>query len=154
MHDAWMDDATHQTSMKSPLKLSICPTMALRPVYRTRLTLNPLTWKIWWAPSNASRWQMGFNSAFKGLDRCNVASQEVTACLAWAPGGDRLPPRCFVRAPEKLPALGPILQDCKPDWLRRYGWDNADLSMYSIDLAPSDYAFLDLWRSTWLTSDL
>jgi hypothetical protein len=31
------------------------------------LTLNPLTWKIWWSPNNASRWQMGFNSAFKGL---------------------------------------------------------------------------------------
>jgi len=31
------------------------------------LTLNPLTWKIWWAPNNASRWQMGFNLAFKGL---------------------------------------------------------------------------------------
>jgi hypothetical protein len=31
------------------------------------LTLNPLTCRIWWAPNNASRWQMGFNSAFKGL---------------------------------------------------------------------------------------
>jgi len=31
------------------------------------LTLNPLTWKIWRAPNNASRWQMGFNSVFKGL---------------------------------------------------------------------------------------
>jgi len=31
------------------------------------LTLNPLMWKIWRAPNNASRWQMGFNSAFKGL---------------------------------------------------------------------------------------
>jgi hypothetical protein len=31
------------------------------------LTLNPLTWKIWWAPNNASKWQMEFNSAFKGL---------------------------------------------------------------------------------------
>jgi len=31
------------------------------------LTLNPLMWKIWWAPNNVSRWQMGFNSAFKGL---------------------------------------------------------------------------------------
>ena len=31
------------------------------------LTLNPLTWKIWWAPNDASRWQMGFNSAFKEL---------------------------------------------------------------------------------------
>jgi len=32
-----------------------------------RLTLAPLTWRIWWDPNNASRWQMGFNSAFKGL---------------------------------------------------------------------------------------
>ena len=32
------------------------------------LSLNPLTWKIWWAPNNASRCQMRFNSAFKGLN--------------------------------------------------------------------------------------
>ena len=31
------------------------------------LTLNPLTWKIWWASNNANRWQMGFNLMFKGL---------------------------------------------------------------------------------------
>ena len=24
-------------------------------------------WRVWWAPNNASRWQMGFNSAFEGL---------------------------------------------------------------------------------------
>ena len=41
------------------------------------LTLNPLTWKIWWT-NNASRWQMGFNSALKGLktrrrsDKCKT----------------------------------------------------------------------------------
>ena len=33
----------------------------------TKLTLILLTWKIWWAPNNASHWQMEFNSAFKGL---------------------------------------------------------------------------------------
>ena len=32
-----------------------------------RLTLNLLTTTIVAAPSNASKWQMGFNSAFKGL---------------------------------------------------------------------------------------
>jgi hypothetical protein len=32
------------------------------------LTLILLTCRIWWAPNNASRWQMGFNSAFKGLN--------------------------------------------------------------------------------------
>jgi len=31
------------------------------------LTLTLLTWRICWAANNASRWQMGFNSAFKGL---------------------------------------------------------------------------------------
>ena len=31
------------------------------------LTLILLMWRIWWAPNNASRWQVGFNSAFKRL---------------------------------------------------------------------------------------
>ena len=31
------------------------------------LTLILLTWRIWWAPNNASKWQMEFKSAFKGL---------------------------------------------------------------------------------------
>jgi hypothetical protein len=32
------------------------------------LTLYLLTWRIWWAPNNASKGQVGFNSAFKGLN--------------------------------------------------------------------------------------
>jgi len=35
--------------------------------YATTLTLILLTWRIWWAPNNASKWQIGFNSAFKGI---------------------------------------------------------------------------------------
>ena len=31
------------------------------------LTLTLLTWTIWRAHSNSSKWRMGFNSAFKGL---------------------------------------------------------------------------------------
>ena len=31
------------------------------------LTLIPLTWSVWWVPNNASKRQIGFNSAFKGL---------------------------------------------------------------------------------------
>jgi len=31
------------------------------------LTLTLLTWRIGWSPNNASKWWMGFNSAFKGL---------------------------------------------------------------------------------------
>jgi len=31
------------------------------------LTLNPLKWKIWGAPNNASKLQVGFTSSFRGL---------------------------------------------------------------------------------------
>ena len=34
-----------------------------------QLTLILLTWRIWWAPNNASKWQMGINSAFRRLIR-------------------------------------------------------------------------------------
>ena len=30
------------------------------------LTLILLTWRIWWAPNIASKWQVGFNSVLKG----------------------------------------------------------------------------------------
>jgi len=45
----------------------------------TQLTLILLTWKIWWAPNNASRWQMGFNLAFKGLNPSLWDTNGVTA---------------------------------------------------------------------------
>ena len=35
---------------------------------RSKRFLILLTWRIWWAPNNASKWQVGFNSAFKGLN--------------------------------------------------------------------------------------
>ena len=38
------------------------------------LTLIPLTWRIWWACNNANRWQMGFNSVFKGLMKVKYVS--------------------------------------------------------------------------------
>jgi hypothetical protein len=34
---------------------------------KRHLTLILLTWRIWRASNNASRWQIGFNSAFEGL---------------------------------------------------------------------------------------
>jgi len=38
-----------------------------RSIKMFTLTLILLMWRIGWAPNNASRWQMGFKSAFKGL---------------------------------------------------------------------------------------
>jgi len=52
----------------------LCPVR--RPVtalHCVLLTPNPLTWKIWWAPNNVSKWQIWFNSAFKGLKDRNLA---------------------------------------------------------------------------------
>jgi hypothetical protein len=43
------------------------------------LTLSLLTWKIWWAPNNASKWQMGFNFAFKGFKK----SYCIFATMSW-----------------------------------------------------------------------
>jgi hypothetical protein len=39
------------------------------------LILILLTWRKWWTPNNASKWQMGFNSAFKGLSTRLVAER-------------------------------------------------------------------------------
>jgi len=44
----------------------------------TALTLILLTWRIWSA-NNASRWQMGFNSAFKGLNSGEVKTGVKTS---------------------------------------------------------------------------
>ena len=48
----------------------------------TSLTLNLLKWRIWRAPKNASRWQMGFNSAFKGLkfNNCTLCPHCIYLC--------------------------------------------------------------------------
>jgi hypothetical protein len=64
--------------------------------YGQWLTLILLTWRIWWAPNNASRWQMEFNSAFKGLKR---------QVLRFPRG--RLPTRtyrgaCFIRSRKQI----------------------------------------------------
>ena len=47
-----------------------CRTQILMCTYRKLLTLILLMWRIWWVPNNASKWQMEFNSAFKGLIKC------------------------------------------------------------------------------------
>ena len=46
-----------------------------------RLTLILLTWRIWWAPSNASKWQIGFNPAFKRLKMKNAVNGTILCVL-------------------------------------------------------------------------
>jgi hypothetical protein len=47
--------------------LTVVFTFLHRLGWHSVLTLNLLTTTIVAPPSNASKWQMGFNSAFKGL---------------------------------------------------------------------------------------
>ena len=48
--------------------------------YPKYLTLILLTWIIWWAPNNANKWQMWFNSAFRGLKSvtCSIMLSFIT----------------------------------------------------------------------------
>ena len=55
--------------------LSVVSTRTLQ--HLVSLTLNLLTTTIVAPPSNARKWQMGFNSAFKGLVR---NSQQLNNC--------------------------------------------------------------------------
>jgi hypothetical protein len=55
-------------------------------IFFRRLTLNLLTTTIVAPPSNASKWQMGFNSVFKGLTKYQISRKSVH----WEPS-------CFVR---------------------------------------------------------
>ena len=45
-----------------------------------RLTLILLTWTIWRTPTNASKWRMGFNSAFKALINSSETENQVIRC--------------------------------------------------------------------------
>jgi len=62
------------------------------PPTRTTLTLYLLTWRIWWAPNNASNGKMGFNLAFKGLNTLlcvevlEISRQDFTQFLVWSRG--------------------------------------------------------------------
>jgi len=49
------------------------------------LILTPLMWRIWWAPDNASKWQMVFNSAFKGLSSTWAVYRSLRKCTEITP---------------------------------------------------------------------
>jgi hypothetical protein len=53
-------------------------------IHSCPLTLILLTWRIGWAPNNASKWQVEFNLAFKGLIawRAFLALHVLLTCLS------------------------------------------------------------------------
>jgi hypothetical protein len=65
----------------------VSSTHVIRVRARNLLTLILPTWRIWRARNNASKWQMGFNSAFKDPQSLifyyyNSSQQEHTLLLA------------------------------------------------------------------------
>jgi len=68
--DLTFDLGKSQTREDAPqfrsMSTNVCNVRLLWKMLDT-LTLILLTWRIWWAANNASRWQMGFNSVFKEL---------------------------------------------------------------------------------------
>jgi len=92
------------------------------------LTLILLTWKIWWATNNASRWQIGFNSVFKGLIKTQGRLQMVSVvsrlCVgesgALIPAGTRA--IFLLRCPEQIWGQSIHLFICKGEsfsWAKR-----------------------------------
>ena len=45
------------------------------------LTLILLTWTIWRAPTNTSKWRMAYNSAFKGLNNIDMSLNAIQMLL-------------------------------------------------------------------------
>ena len=101
------------------------------------LTLYLLMWRIWWAPNNASRWQMGFNSAFGGLIKVRSCSALLRVLLVRI----RSHLKSFLR--HKSLILGTYHPDCiyasknvkrirryfsEPKWVQgQNSWGNTDL---------------------------
>ena len=50
-----------------------CTNLKSSLLVNANLTLILLTCRIGWAPNNANKWQMGFNSAFKGLKNLTLS---------------------------------------------------------------------------------
>ena len=69
-----------------------------------KLTLILLTWKIRTAPNNASKWQMGFNSAFKGLSAQAFLPYGPNDIYK-SPGFEPLSPAHYFSSVIKLPRL-------------------------------------------------
>jgi len=54
------------------------------------LTLTLLMWRIWWAPNNVSRWQMGFNSAVKRLIIIIMGGSKNLLCSEFPRAGKKI----------------------------------------------------------------
>jgi len=80
------------------------------------LTLTLLTWRIWWALNNASKWQMRFNSAFNELRRWKHSKiygilfykQRIFISQQLCEGEDRITINGFIESRDLLGIMSPV----------------------------------------------
>ena len=72
------------------------------------LTLTLLTWTKWLAPASASKWRMGFNSAFKGLIYLCHWSNICFPCSCIEVWCERIEAQIIPRATRITPQSTPI----------------------------------------------
>ena len=65
--NAWKQNRDFLSACRTPQLTGTFSRNLFMKAHINLLTLILLTWTIWRAPTNASKWRMGFNSAFKGL---------------------------------------------------------------------------------------
>ena len=101
--------------------------------WRSILTLILPTSRILWALNNASRWQLGFNSVFKGL----ILSSHLLLCL---PSG--LFPPVFPTKTLCMPILAPIRATCPANLILLYFITRTIFGEQYISLSSSVCSFL------------
>ena len=78
----------------------LCTSACVCVCILSKLTLILLTWTIWRAPTNASKWRMGFNSAFKGLSISGTVLPVL--CVPYTVSVHLLSNLCLYRAVQRL----------------------------------------------------
>jgi hypothetical protein len=85
------------------------------------LTLYLLTWRIWWAPNNASKEQTGFNLAFKGSSHVGCDAVSLGEMLTTTPRITMPSLSGWLYPEDKGTLLSPSLSKCRkylPYWQR------------------------------------
>jgi len=121
-------------SIKTTIKYWIFTVRIPNWFHHSEVTLILLTWKIGGAPNNASKWQMGFNSAFKGWRQ--EAYKELFRVMDTA---TEFEPNRTAPLPSENPSLCGDLCAEKLMFNILMNWEELKAYFTSAELAPSQF---------------
>jgi len=116
-----------------------------------------LTWRMWWAPSNASKGQMRFNSAFKGLMyrriHFNIYSLNRMSWGSWVTIVTTLHNRKFCRSSFSDPIRGPLTPPPLPNTAVVTGDPSSkgNLQQHVTDYSPSSTHVKNTWINMFMS---